>query len=127
MNAMKRYSLWLMAGMYFVAGILHFIIPAKYETLIPAWLPAHYYMIYASGVAEIILAVVLMIAETKKIACLLIIAMLAIFLVLIHIPHTLALYGSSGNGFILNLIRTPLQLLLMAWAWMFVKAPVKIK
>jgi uncharacterized membrane protein len=41
------------AGPVFIgAGILHFIIPKTYESIVPDYLPAHREIVYASGVAE---------------------------------------------------------------------------
>lgn len=41
------------AGPTFVlAGVLHFIIPKTYESIMPDYLPAHRELVYASGVAE---------------------------------------------------------------------------
>ena len=41
------------AGPIFVgAGILHFVIPKTYESIMPDYLPAHRELVYASGVAE---------------------------------------------------------------------------
>jgi uncharacterized membrane protein len=37
---------------FVVAGILHFIIPKTYESIMPDYLPAHRELVYASGVAE---------------------------------------------------------------------------
>ena len=37
-----------------LAGIMHFVIPKAYESIMPTWLPAHRELVYASGVAEAI-------------------------------------------------------------------------
>jgi uncharacterized membrane protein len=37
---------------FVIAGVLHFIIPKTYESIIPDYLPAHRELVYASGVAE---------------------------------------------------------------------------
>jgi uncharacterized membrane protein len=37
---------------FVVAGILHFLIPKTYESIMPDYLPAHRELVYASGVAE---------------------------------------------------------------------------
>jgi uncharacterized membrane protein len=37
---------------FIVAGILHFLIPKTYESIMPDYLPAHRELVYASGVAE---------------------------------------------------------------------------
>src|SRR5690348_3810630 len=41
------------AGPVFIgAGILHFVIPKAYESIMPDYVPAHRELVYASGVAE---------------------------------------------------------------------------
>lgn len=48
-----RSRLTAAAGPVFVvAGLLHFLIPRVYESIMPDWVPAHRAMVYASGVAE---------------------------------------------------------------------------
>jgi uncharacterized membrane protein len=43
-----------LCGPFFVAaGILHFVKPKMYVSIMPSWLPAHRELVYASGVAEI--------------------------------------------------------------------------
>jgi uncharacterized membrane protein len=37
---------------FVVAGLLHFVIPKTYESIMPDYLPAHRELVYASGVAE---------------------------------------------------------------------------
>lgn len=37
---------------FIVAGLLHFVIPKTYESIMPDYMPAHRELVYASGVAE---------------------------------------------------------------------------
>ncbi len=37
---------------FVVAGVLHFLTPKTYESIMPDYLPAHRELVYASGVAE---------------------------------------------------------------------------
>lgn len=122
MNKRSR-GLWLylMCALYIGAGIFHFMHPEKYLSLIPYWLPAHHLLINASGIAEIALGMLLIVPATRQVAAWLIIAMLIVFLLLIHIPHTYYLYGTPGYGFMIHLIRTPLQFVLIWWAWLYTK------
>jgi len=44
----------LLCGPFFIfAGAMHFIKPRFYLQMMPPWLPAHEFMNYASGVAEV--------------------------------------------------------------------------
>lgn len=38
-------------------GILHFVAPRPFERIVPAWLPAHRELVYASGVTEAVTAI----------------------------------------------------------------------
>lgn len=41
-------------GPFFIfAGVMHFVIPRAYRSIVPRWLPAPGALVYASGVAEI--------------------------------------------------------------------------
>ena len=41
-------------GAFFItAGVMHFVMPRTYVSIVPDWLPAHEALVYASGVAEI--------------------------------------------------------------------------
>ena len=116
---MKKLFLYLMIFMYASAGIYHFINPGFYEAIMPAWLPCHAFLNYAGGVAELILAVLLLSDKTRKPASILIVVMLIIFLFLIHIPMTVHFYRSNHPDFIISVIRLPLQFLLIWWAWLY--------
>jgi uncharacterized membrane protein len=43
----------LFGPVFIFAGIMHFVIPRAYESIVPDYLPAHRALVYASGVAEI--------------------------------------------------------------------------
>ncbi|MBI1318290.1 MAG: DoxX family protein [Candidatus Hydrogenedens sp.] len=112
---MKTLSLVLMALLYIVAGINHFRDPNFYLRLMPDFLPAHLALIYWSGLAEIVLGVLLVPPSTRSYAAWTIIAMLCVFM-LIHVP--MALYPEHFPGFspLLLWIRIPIQGVLILWA-----------
>ena len=43
----------LFGPMFIFAGIMHFVIPRVYESIVPDYLPARRGLVYASGLAEI--------------------------------------------------------------------------
>ena len=43
----------VLGATFIVTGLLHFKKPRMYEAIMPAYLPAHRELVYASGVAEI--------------------------------------------------------------------------
>jgi uncharacterized membrane protein len=44
----------LTGAAFLVTGLLHFLRPRTYESIMPEYLPAHRELVYASGVAEIV-------------------------------------------------------------------------
>ncbi len=80
---MNPWHLYLMAGMYISIGCMHFIKPKAFLSIIPRYIPSGKMMVYISGLAEIILGVLVCIDLTKTYAIWGIIAMLIIFL-LVH-------------------------------------------
>jgi uncharacterized membrane protein len=102
-------------GPFFVfAGVMHFVIPRTYESIVPDWLPARRAVVYASGIAEIAGGVAVMHARTRRAGAHWSVAtLLAVFPANLHmalnperfpVPR-LALYA-----------RLPLQLLFIVWA-----------
>ena len=44
---------WVLGATFVAAGTMHFLAPRPYESIMPAYLPAHRELVYASGLAEI--------------------------------------------------------------------------
>lgn len=104
-------------GMAFIlAGINHFLSPQFYLQMMPPVLPAHLFLVYLSGVFEILFGVLLLIPKFSRLAAWLLIALLiAVFPANIY----MALNPQMFPGFspIALYIRLPLQLVLIAWAF----------
>lgn len=116
---MKRLFLYLMSGFYTLAGINHFLNPSFYLSIMPEWMPLHEFLVYLSGAAEIVLGLLLIPVHTRKMASLLIIAMLIILFFLIHIPMAITFWKESNSLLWVALVRLPIQFVLIAWAWMY--------
>jgi uncharacterized membrane protein len=87
----------------------------------PKWLPAHAFLIYLSGMMEIVLGIMLLFSRTKKLAALFIILMLVAFLPA-HIYMIQIAPFQLGKILVTPLIawvRLPFQLLLIGWAWYY--------
>ena len=78
---MNPWHLYLMAAMYVVIGIFHFIKPKAFLSVMPRNIPKGKLMVYLSGVAEIALGLGLCFKETRDVAIWGIIAMLVVFLI----------------------------------------------
>lgn len=111
-------GLYVMAGMYVIAGIMHFIKPKMYMRIMPSYLPNHKALVFLSGVAEIILGIGLCIPALKTISIYGIIAMLIVFL-LVHFYMLSGEKASAGIPKWILVLRIPLQFGLMFWAWMY--------
>ncbi|MHA7842909.1 MAG: DoxX family protein [Winogradskyella sp.] len=113
-------GLYIMAGMYILAGLMHFIKPKMYMRIMPRYLPNHKFLVLLSGVAEIVLGSALLFSGTKAFAIYGIIAMLVIFL-LVHFYMLSGEKASAGIPKWILILRIPLQFFLMYWAWIYLK------
>lgn len=117
---MKLIGLYIMSLLYTAAGIYHFVKPRMYVKIMPAWLPAHLQLVYISGLAEILLGLLLLPAGTRSFAAWGIIALLiAVFPA--NIQMMLNYYHKNLPGFWITLARLPLQAALIWWAWGYTK------
>jgi len=110
-----------MATLYVLAGINHFFNPAFYEGIMPAYIGYHTPLIYISGACEIILGLLLLPYYTRKIAAILIIIMLVIFLWL-HIQMLIDYCKTNDKHLWIAIVRLPLQFVLIWWALSFSKS-----
>lgn len=111
-------GLYIMAGIYILAGVLHFIRPKMYMRIMPRYLPYHKALVMLSGLAEIVLGIGLCIPATKAFSIYAIIAMLTVFL-LVHFYMLSSEKASAGIPKWILILRIPLQFGLMYWAWMY--------
>lgn len=121
MKTAKIILRYLLVAFYLFMGTMHFVNTDQYFSMMPPWIPAHLFLISFSGLVEIVLAIMLIPIKTRALAAKLIVAMLVVFLFVIHIPESIAYYQTSNEKFIASIIRLPIQFLFIAWAWMFTK------
>lgn len=112
------WHLYLMAGIYILAGLNHFRNPRMYVKIIPDYLPAPKLLNILSGLAEILSGILLCIPSLSSYAAWAIIALLiAVF------PANLYMLTNKKASFGLPrwvlLIRLPLQLVLIFWAYLY--------
>ena len=106
--------------LYLAAGVNHFIQPGFYEKIMPSYIPFHSACIFLSGVSEVLLALLLLLKGTRKIAAWLIIAMLIVFFV-IHIQMLIDAWATGGYLLWIAIIRIPMQFVLIWWAHLYTK------
>ena len=105
-----------LAGPVFIlAGVLHFVRPRWYEAIMPPGLPAQRELVYASGVAEIVGGVGLLVPRTRNLASWWLVATLvAVFPANVHMALNPDDYDVPGGKWALY-ARLPVQLLFIAW------------
>jgi uncharacterized membrane protein len=120
----RNYSLYLMSFLYIVAGIIHFVHPSTYMSIMPQWLPWHLELIYLSGFLEVFFGVLLLFSTTRRWAALgIIIMLIAIFPANIQMVIN---YANENNKLLwLSIIRLPLQIVLIRWAYKFIRGTKK--
>ena len=111
-------SLILQATLYLLAGINHFRHPRFYQRIIPPWVPQPELANQIAGIAEIVLAILLLIPATRAIGAWGIIALLiAVF------PANVYHLQQGGAGMNVPMwllwLRLPLQAVLIWWAWLY--------
>ncbi|NRD20635.1 DoxX family protein [Winogradskyella eckloniae] len=111
-------GLYVMAGIYGLAGIMHFIKPKMYMRIMPNYLPYHKTLVYLSGLAEIVLGIGLCIPVLKTSSIYGIIVMLTVFL-LVHFYMLSSKKAAAGFPKWVLVLRLPLQFVLMYWAWTY--------
>ena len=83
---LKKIAFWLLVAFYLFAGANHFMNPEFYNGMIPPYLPWHGLINIASGVAEIGLALLLLVPSLRSKAAIGIIVLLIAFIPA-HIYH----------------------------------------
>ncbi len=114
------WHLYLMAGMYVVAGLMHFIYPKAYLRIMPRYLPNPKLLVFLSGLAEIILGIGLGFDKIRDYSIYGIIVMLMVFL-LVHFYMLSGEKASAGIPKWILILRIPLQFGLMYWAYIYLK------
>jgi uncharacterized membrane protein len=118
MRMSGRTSRLLLAGIFVFAGMMHFIIPASYVSIMPPWLPWHRGLVYLSGVLEIAGGVGLLVPRTRRAAGIgLILLLIAVWPANLQMVLNARAVGVPSWHEALLWLRLPLQLLLMVWAW----------
>ena len=106
----------LLGAFFLCAGLLHFVKPQPYESIVPDALPAKRALVYASGAAEIAGGAGVLHARTRRAASWWSVAtLLAVFPANVHMALNPGRYPVPGGRAAL-LARLPLQAVAIAWA-----------
>ena len=120
MRIVKALMKYLLAVFFVFAGANHFRDSEFYLTMMPSYLPWHVPLVYLSGVFEMLFGLMLMIPKLTHIAAWgLILLLIAIFPANIYMAQHAELYPWTTQRALL--IRLPLQLVLLVWAYWFTR------
>lgn len=115
---MNNFGLYLMAALYFAAGVIHLLKPRIYLRMMPPWVPMPLAAVLVSGVLEMAFAIGLLFTLTRSPSA------WGIILLLIAIFPANVYMLMSGKFHripqILLILRLPLQLVLIWWAYQYV-------
>ena len=121
MSSNKIGMKYLLAAGFIFAGFNHFYNPDFYLRIMPPYLPWPSAMHLTAGFFEIVLGVMLLIPRFQRLAAWGLIALLlAVYPANIHMAVNWRLYPDLPMIF--HWIRLPLQFVLIAWAWWYMKA-----
>jgi len=115
MKRIKAIAKCILAIFMIIAGTMHFVNPAFFLKIMPPYLPLHKELVLLSGVAEVLLGILLLVPQTSRKAAWGIVALLiAVF------PANLYLYQHQeilSASPVVHLLRLPLQGLFILWAY----------
>lgn len=106
-----------MSLFYIFAGIYHFINPVFYIAIVPDYMDEKEFIIAISGLFEIIMGLFIVFQETRKVAAIITIVMLLVFLFIVHIPMAFDFFDSKNPLLWFTIIRIPIQFVLIFWAY----------
>lgn len=109
---------YFMASLYILAGFLHFIYPAMYMRIMPAWIPSRKGMVYLTGVLEIAFGGALLVPAASRPALFGIMILLVLFLP-VHTHMLRDEKAAMGLPSWVLLLRIPFQGLLIYWAYTY--------
>lgn len=115
---MRTASRRILAGFFTLAGILHFVVPQRFEAIMPPWIPLHAEAVAVSGAAEIAGGLALLPERTRPAARWWLIALLiAVFPANVHMALHPEQAAAGDIPRWLLWARLPLQPLLGLWVW----------
>ena len=109
-------SIFFLAAIFVVAGVMHFLGPAGYAAIMPPWIPYRMEMVYLSGILEIAGGVGLLIAPMRKYSAIgLILLLIAVFPANVQMLMNAISDEEPALRTALLWLRLPLQPLLILW------------
>jgi len=111
-------GLIVMAVVYILAGINHFIQPKFYLRIMPPALPYPKLLNQVSGLAEIVLGILLLVPQFSQLAAWgIILLLVAVFPA--NVYHLMARGAGMKVPIWMLWLRLPMQGVLIYWAWLY--------
>ncbi len=108
----------IVAVVFVLAGVLHFVIAPFYLAMMPPWLPAHALLVQVSGVAEIVLGLGVLIDRTRVMAGWGLLALLvAVFPANVQMLLNAIDAQASAVSITMLVLRLPLQWVIGRWVY----------
>ena len=116
----KKYASWGLGIAFIFFSVGHFVKTDGMIEMLPSWVPLRLEIIYATGILELVIGISLFFTNLQNKAALVAIMVLVLFFSA-NIYAALNSVGLGGHqwGPVYLLIRVPLQLILIAWAYFF--------
>lgn len=116
MRLTKQILKWLSAAAFVFAGALHFIVPDVYLKIMPPVFPAPLFLVYLSGIFEIVFGALLVVPKYARLAAYGLIALLvAVFPANVYMWTNRELFPEFGSAALA--LRLPLQLVLIGFVY----------
>jgi uncharacterized membrane protein len=80
-----------------IFGLLHFMGGQNMAGMVPSWIPGGVFWVYLTGLAHIAATVSIIAQKKAKLACLLLAAMLGVFVLTIHLPGVIGAADEMGR------------------------------
>ena len=111
---------YLLGAVFVGAGILHFVLPRVYLSIMPPMLPDPLALVYLSGLLEMLGGIGLMVPVSRKLAAW---GLVALLIAVWPANLFMAMHPEKFPGMPAWSLwaRLPLQLPLIWWAWIYTK------
>lgn len=119
---LKKLFNYLLALLFVGAGVIHFVNPSFYVPMVPPYLPSPGLLVQLSGLAELLLGILVLVPRTRRLAAWGLIALLiAVFPANVHMALHPELFPDITPTFLY--VRLPFQALFIFWAWIYARKP----